>query len=92
MGLTVTLALNSRDAGPITVWAKSPTRSLGAAVIRAGDPGMIYGLTVDGPVTIQWRFPGRPIQQKVIDIQRLCGTPRLIIDADGARLLPSSSH
>lgn len=69
MGVVVSLSPASPNAGPVMVWVSRDKRAFGAAAIRAGEAGVLYGLKEAGPVTVKWQFPGGAVQQKEVIVE-----------------------
>ena len=44
-------------AGPVNVIGRQERRCFGAYPLRAGDPGVLFGLREPGPVVVKWKLP-----------------------------------
>ena len=66
--VTVALDNNSASAGAVVVTAKYFDRSLGAMVVRAGQP-VFFGASGPGAVTLTWQLPGGEPQTKEVKVE-----------------------
>lgn len=82
LGVVATLSTKSRCAGPVVVTAFDQNqRPLGGWTVSAGEPGALFGMSEPGPLTLKWRFPGGPVQQKEVVVENKAR--RLYLDGDG---------
>ena len=44
-------------------------RPLGGWTVSAGEPGAFFGMTEMGPLTLKWRWPGGPVQEKEVIVE-----------------------
>jgi hypothetical protein len=67
LAVVATLSSKSPCAGPVVVTAHDQNqRPLGGWPVSAGEPGAFFGLTEMGPLTLKWRLPGGPAQEKEV--------------------------
>jgi hypothetical protein len=70
LAAVATLSTKSPCAGPILVTALDQNkRPLGGWPVSAGDGGAFFGVTEMGPLTLQWRLPGGPVQEQEVIVE-----------------------
>jgi hypothetical protein len=76
------VALGGPTAGPVTVCASKDDLPFGSQVVRAGDPGTLFGMPDVGPVLLTWKTPDGKQHEQVVVVEAKNRLVRVTLQAD----------